>query len=171
MVRGPAADIAKICKGGLDALKTIEHGMTLPERSHGVGCRAGSSGSISGSEMDKAVERMTNGPGGDSALGGEERTGDGYAEYVRQVLLAAQRFSLEGSRPLLFAARALSAEELALYIQLSEEASNSMYRQEERQERIITSFETDLQVRGGSGHPYPCTVREHMRCCVWFGGC
>lgn len=149
VVRGPAADIAKLCRGGLDALKRIEQGTVLRGRSQGAVCKASSSSSISGSEAEKAPEHTMAGPAADSAVDGEEETGDRDAEYVRQVLLAAQRFSLEGSRPLLFAARALSAEELALYIQLSEEASNSMYRQEERQERIIMSFETDLQVTGG----------------------
>ncbi|CDI75902.1 Guanylyl cyclase, related [Eimeria praecox] len=148
VVRGPAADIAKLCRGGLDALKRIEQGMTLAERPQGVACRTGSSSSSSGSEAEKALEHNTDAPDGNTAVGGEERQDDGDAEYVKQVLLAAQRFSLEGSQPLLFAARALSAEELALYIQLSEEASNSMYRQEERQERVITSFETDLQLVG-----------------------
>ncbi|CDJ47305.1 hypothetical protein, conserved [Eimeria brunetti] len=110
VVRGPAADIAKLCRGGLDALKKIEQGT---ERSQGAICKEGSS-SISGSEVEKALDRNTDVPGGDSALGREDRP----------------------------------AEELAMYIQLSEEASNSMYRQEERQERVITSFETDLQLVG-----------------------
>lgn len=148
VVRGPAADVAKLCRGGPEALNEIARGGTMTEGSQ-------SPGGCACSDFDDECEDRTNKSTAgsfeegerDSAGSGRTRRSRGDAAHVRKVLLAAQQFSLEGWRPLLFAARALSAEELALYIQLSEEALNSMYRHEERHEQVITSFETNLQVR------------------------
>ncbi|XP_026193746.1 uncharacterized protein LOC113147416 [Cyclospora cayetanensis] len=123
VVRGPAGDVAKLCEGSRDAFVEINRG----------------GGPFAGAFRSRGVPADRN---------GKSPTANANAAHVREVLLAAQRFSLEGWRPLLFAARALSAEELALYIQLSEEASNSMYRHEERYEQVITSFETNLHLVG-----------------------
>lgn len=146
LVRGPAADVVKLCRGGPEAVQEIARGGALTET-------LGTTGSSVCSDDDVSkggIEQPVDGNPERSERGAEEcgrasrATAD--AAHVRQVLLAAQQFSLEGWRPVLFAARALSAEELSLYIQLSEEASNSMYRHEERHEQVITSFEADLQV-------------------------
>ncbi|OEH77684.1 guanylate cyclase related protein [Cyclospora cayetanensis] len=151
VVRGPAGDVAKLCEGSRDAFVEINRGggpFAGAFRSRGVPADSERS-SLDGRGISSRAHDEGGSPGTHAREGnGKSPTANANAAHVREVLLAAQRFSLEGWRPLLFAARALSAEELALYIQLSEEASNSMYRHEERYEQVITSFETNLHLVG-----------------------
>lgn len=141
-VRGPAADVAKLCRGGPETLREIARKDLTPKYpSSAATCTC--SDTDCNSDTDKS-ERAGLEAGHQGLFCDSAKHAD--AAHVRQVLLAAQQFSLEGWRPLVFAARLLTAEELALYIQLSEEASDSMYRYEERHEQVIKNFEVNLQV-------------------------
>ncbi|KAL8453689.1 hypothetical protein Emag_001734 [Eimeria magna] len=146
VVRGPAADVAKLCQGGSQLLSGMPRESAFAESSRNAVGRPSSNiaTSISGTDNTPATNSDENEL---ETLKEAERAATDAA-HVRQVLLAAQQFSLEGWRPMLFAARELSAEELALYMQLSEEASNSMHRHEERYEQVISSFETNLHLVG-----------------------
>ncbi|KAL8435373.1 hypothetical protein ACSSS7_002561 [Eimeria intestinalis] len=146
VVRGPAADVAKLCRGGSEALSGMPSESAFADSFHKAVGRASSGHATSFSGADSTPATSFD----EKELGAlkEAKRAAADAAHVQQVLLAAQQFSLEGWRPMLFAARKLSAEELALYMQLSEEASNSMHRHEERYEQVITSFETNLHLVG-----------------------
>lgn len=77
---------------------------------------------------------------------GEEGPWQSELGHALQVFLASRELALKGQRPLVFAAKILSEQEVKRYVELTEEASQSAYRYEERLEQVAKTFEANLDV-------------------------